>query len=606
MKPNMKIILTAIVAVAIGLAVGYFLFGGKQQAAPGETHNHEGEAVQTASEEQIWTCSMHPQIRQNEPGLCPICEMDLIPLEANTSNDPLVLEMTEAAIKLLQVETTTIGVELGGEGKSIPLSGKVQADERLASSQVAHVPGRIEKLYVTFTGEQVNQGQKLATLYSPELITAQRELLEALKLGEVNPGLIEAARNKLRFWKIGEAAIKEIELKGKVQETFTVYADESGIVTNRRVAVGDYVKQGEPLFDLMNLHKVWVLFDAYEEDLSVISLGDRIAFTTPSVPGRTFQTRITFIDPVINPKTRVASLRTEVSNPNGLLKPEMFVTGIYQKKASSKAQLTVPKSAVLWTGNRSVVYVKLPDTTIPSFKFKEIELGEGLGNSYLVLEGLEPGEEVVTNGNFAIDAAAQLNNQVSMMNKDVMAKGADHALHLPDYTEDAPTEFKQQLAQVSEAYLVLKDAFVATDSEQAKTAAGQVLDALANTDMALLKGDAHVYWMEQLKALQSHAEKITTLTNVEEQRKQFDFLSEALIKVIKVFGIPSNTYYVQHCPMAFDNKGADWISDVAEIKNPYFGDKMMKCGTVKDTITRDFKNPPMEKASMARPGGHNH
>lgn len=391
-----------------------------------------------------------------------------------------------------------------------------------------------------------------------------------------------------------------------MQETFTVYADESGIVTNRRVAVGDYVKQGEPLFDLMNLHKVWVLFDAYEEDLSVISLGDRIAFTTPSVPGRTFQTRITFIDPVINPKTRVASLRTEVSNPNGLLKPEMFVTGIYQKKASSKAQLTVPKSAVLWTGNRSVVYVKLPDTTIPSFKFKEIELGEGLGNSYLVLEGLEPGEEVVTNGNFAIDAAAQLNNQVSMMNKDVMAKGADHSLHLPDYTEDAPIEFKQQLAQVSEAYLVLKDAFVATDSEQAKTAAGHVLDALSNTDMSLLKGDAHVYWMEQLEAMQAHAEKITSLTDVEEQRKQFDFLSEALIKAIKVFGITSNTYYVQHCPMAFDNEGADWLSNVEEIRNPYFGDKMMKCGTVKATITKDFKNPPMEQASMARPSGHNH
>lgn len=606
MKSNMKIILTAIVAIAIGLAVGYFLFGGKQQAVPAESHNHEAEALQTANQEQIWTCSMHPQIRQNEPGLCPICGMDLIPVGENSSNDPLVLEMTEAAIKLAHIETTTIGVELAGEGKTIPLSGKVQADERLASSQVAHVPGRIEKLYVTFTGEQVRKGQKLATLYSPELITAQRELLEAQKLGEINPGLIEAARNKLRFWKIGEAAIKDIEEKGEVQETFTLYADESGIVTNRRVAVGDYVKQGEPLFDLMNLSKVWVLFDAYEEDLSVISLGDPIEFTTPSAPGRTFQTRITFIDPVINPKTRVASLRTEVNNPNGLLKPEMFVTGMYQKKASAKAQLTVPKSAVLWTGTRSVVYVKVPDTTIPSFKFKEIELGEGLGDSYLVLEGLEAGEEVVTNGNFAIDAAAQLNNQVSMMNKDVMAKSADHSQHLPDYTEDAPTEFKQQLAQVSEAYLGLKDAFVATDSEQAKVAAGQVLEAFSNTDMSLLKGDAHLYWMEQLKALQAHAEKITTLMDVEEQRKQFDFLSEALIKAIKVFGIPKDTFYVQHCPMAFGNKGADWISNFAEIKNPYFGDKMLKCGTVKETITKDFKNPPMEQASMARPSGHNH
>ena len=605
MKSNMKIILTAIIAIALGLIGGYFLFGGKQQAAPVETHAHQGDAVPTeTSEEQTWTCSMHPQIRQNEPGLCPICEMDLIPLEANTSNDPLVLQMTEAAVKLSQIETTAIGVGSGGEGKSIPLSGKVQADERLASSQVAHVPGRIEKLFVTFTGEQVRKGQKLATLYSPELITAQRELLEALKLQDVNAGLLEAARSKLRFWKIGENDIKAIEEKGEVRETFTLYADESGIVTNRRVAVGDYVKQGEPLFDLMNLSKVWVLFDAYEEDLSAFSLGDRIEFTTPSIPGRSFHTRITFIDPVINPNTRVASLRTEVNNTNGLLKPEMFVSGIYQKKTGSTRGLTVPKSAVLWTGSRSVVYVKVPDMTIPSFRFKEVDLGESMGNSYIVLEGLEPGEEVVTNGSFTIDAAAQLNNQMSMMNKDVEVKESGN--DLPDFTEETPVAFKEQLMQVSEAYLNLKDAFVATDSEQAKTAAGQVVEAVKKTDMSLLKDEAHLYWMEQLDALQAHSEKIISLTDVEEQRKQFGFFSESLIKSIKVFGIPEDTYYVQYCPMAFDNEGADWISDVTEIRNPYFGDKMLKCGTVKDTITKDFKNPQMLQASMPGSSGHNH
>lgn len=268
--------------------------------------------------------------------------------------------------------------------------------------------------------------------------------------------------------------------------------------------------------------------------------------------------------------------------------------------------MTVPKSAVLWTGARSVVYVKVPDTTIPSFKYKEIELGEGMGNSYLVLEGLEAGEEVVTNGNFAIDAAAQLNNQVSMMNKDVMVKSTGHSQNLPDYTEETPPDFKLQLAKVSESYLQLKDAFVATNSEKAKKAAEQVLTALSQTDMSLLKGDAHIYWMEQLAALQAHGEKITTLTDVEEQRKQFGFFSEVLIKTIKVFGIPKDTYYVQHCPMALDNKGADWISEEEEIKNPYFGDKMLKCGTVKETITKDFKNPSSERVSPTRPSGHNH
>ncbi len=604
---NTRNVLIVIIALAIGLGAGYLIFGNNQNIAAAETHNHGGEAVQTSDEEQIWTCSMHPQIRQNEPGECPLCGMDLIPLEDGSSDDPLVLEMTNEAVKLANIQTTTIGAEAGHTGKTIRLFGKVQADERLASSQVAHVPGRIEKLYVTFTGEQVNKGQKLATLYSPELITAQRELLEALKLQGLNSGLLEAARNKLRFWKIGDAAIKAIEQNGKVQETFTLYADESGIVTDRKVSVGDYLKQGEPLFGLMNLRKVWVLFDAYEENLSSMKIGDRIEFTTPSVPNKIFKTRITFIDPVINPNTRVASLRTEVSNSNGLLKPEMFVNGILTNKTVSKSQLTVPKSAVLWTGTRSVVYVKLPDTTIPSYQFREVELGDGLGGAYQLIAGLEAGEEVVTYGSFTIDAAAQLNNQASMMNKNVMLKETGDSEQLPDFTESTPIEFKQQLDKVSDAYLLLKDALVATDKEHATVAANQILEALSAVEMALLEGDAHLYWMEQLDAMQAHSKKISELDEVKEQRKQFDFLSQLLIKSIKVFGVPENTLYVEHCPMAFDNKGADWLSKENEIRNPYFGDKMLKCGVVKDTITKDFKNPPMETIAKApKMSGHNH
>lgn len=608
MKFKFKDILIIVTALVFGLAGGYLIFGHNKtaQTAPQKTHDHEAESMQAAADDEIWTCSMHPQIRQNEPGQCPICGMDLIVLENNSASDPLVLEMTNEAVKLASIQTTTIGEGSSQLGKTIRLSGKVKADERLASSQVAHVPGRIEKLFVTFTGEQVNKGQRLATLYSPELITAQRELLEAIKLQDLNPGLLEAARNKLRFWKIENGTIDSIEQNGTIQETFTLYADESGVVTSRRVAVGDYLKQGEPLFDMMNLRKVWVLFDAYEEDLSTISKGDRIEFTTPSVPNKTFKTRITFIDPVINPDTRVASLRAEVGNSYGLLKPEMFVNGTLENQNTSNTKLSVPKSAILWTGKRSVVYVKVADMAIPSFQFREVEVGEGIGDSYQIISGIEIGEEIVTNGSFSIDAAAQLNNQVSMMNKNVMTKGADHANHLPDYSESTPIEFKQQLSKVSAAYLLLKDAFVSTDKERASNAASQIVEALSSVNMAFVKGDAHLFWMEQQSAILGHSENISELDDVEEQRKQFDFLSQALIKSIKVFGIPDDSIYVEHCPMAFDNKGADWLSKETEIRNPYFGDKMLTCGLVKDTITKDFKNPPIERASIKSPNFHNH
>jgi len=607
MKSNIKNIIIVILALAIGLGAGYFIFGNSQQVnAPTEVHNHKAEAVKTSTDAEIWTCSMHPQIKQNEAGDCPLCGMDLIPLEANSSNNPLVLEMTDAAVKMANIQTTIVGETNHTTGKTIRLSGKIQPDERLASSQVTHISGRIEKLYVSFTGEQVSKGQKIATLYSPELITAQRELLEALKLKDLNPNLVEAARNKLRYWKIGDAAIEQIEQKGKIQENFTVYADETGIVTTRRVSVGDYIKQGEPLFDLMNLRKVWVLFDAYEEDLSNISIGDKVEFTTPSLPNKTFKTRVTFIDPIINANTRVASIRTEVSNSKRLLKPEMLVYGTLQKKSSSSNQLNVPKSAVMWTGKRSVVYTKVPDTNIPSFEFREIEIGEALGSNYQVIGGLEVGEEVVTYGSFTIDAAAQLNNQKSMMNRNVSVKGTDHSSHLPDYTESTPPAFKEQLFALATTYLTLKDALVATDGEASKEAANQVLSSLAKIDMSLVKDDAHNYWMKQQGAIKAHSEKITTSDDIEEQRKQFDFLSQALVKATKVFGIGEATLYVQHCPMANNNEGADWLSNVEEIRNPYFGDKMLTCGLVKTTIDKSFKNPPMPTVSNTRQNIHNH
>lgn len=602
MKSNSKIILIAVVAVAVGLGIGYLIFGKNQAAMPAETSQQEGQAVQTSGAAEEWICSMHPQIRQPEPGLCPICEMDLIPAGSNESDDPLVLQMTESAAKLANIQTTVIGEEAGSSGKTIRLSGKVQEDERLASSQVAHIPGRIEKLYVTFTGEQVNKGQKLADVYSPDLITAQQELLEALKLKDVNPALIEAARNKLRFWKIEKGVIDAIEKNGTVQETFTLFADESGIVTKRRVAVGDYLRQGEPLFDLMNLRKVWVLFDAYEEDLANIKMGDRIEFSTPALPNKTFKTRITFIDPIINPNTRVASLRTEVSNTNGLLKPEMLVYGTLQDKAVSKTQLTVPKSAVLWTGKRSVVYVKVPDMEVPSFKYKEIEIGESLGDAYQVLSGLETGEEVVTYGSFTIDAAAQLNNQVSMMNKNVNMKKEETGV--PNFQPETPDEFKEQLNKLVSPYLSLKDGLIETNSTAGMVMAKNFLEALGQVDMSLVKGDAHMFWMEQLDAMKAHGKKITEPLDIEEQRRQFSFLTDALIKAIQAFGVKEENLYVQHCPMAFDNQGADWIAAEEQIRNPYFGDKMMKCGTVKMSLSEEREtiipasNPPRQ--------GHNH
>ncbi len=582
---QIKVPLLILIALLVGLGAGYLLFGGGTATEASE-HQHTGESTDSAG--TTWTCSMHPQIRREEPGDCPICGMDLIPQSEMASNDPLNFEMTQEAARLANIQTTIVGESATESGTALQLSGKVQADERRASSQVAQVPGRIEKLYVSFTGEQVYKDQKLAELYAPDLITAQRELLEAVRLQEVNPKLAEAARNKLRYWKISTEQIDEIIASGEIQETFPLYATESGVVTQRRVAVGDYVAQGEPLFDLMNLNTVWVVFDAYEEDLPQIEVGDRITFSTPAVPGQRFSGRVTFIDPVLDKDRRVVAVRTEVRNPNGKLKPEMLVTGELRAAATgAQVALTVPKSAVLWTGERSVVYVKLPDTDIPTFQYREVELGEAIGDRYRVIDGLETGEEVVTYGNFSIDAAAQLNNQASMMNRDIQIKGAEPKEEAPDYRAAASAAFKQQLGAAIEAYLRLKDALVATNAETAAAQAKAFTDKVERINSDGITGAALEYWRQQRGALMAHSKQIAEAEAVAEQRTQFDFLSQALISTVKAFGAAQQTYYVQHCPMAFDWEGADWISDAKEIRNPYFGDEMLACGTVEETLTKE-------------------
>lgn len=573
---NYLIYIVAIIFLAIGFATAWFL-----KPTHSTIHQHVSPSV-----DQEYTCSMHPQIRELEPGDCPICGMDLIPVTQNFNPDPTVLEMTPEAVKLANIQTTIVGEPTLQNTSKLSLNGKVQADERRITSLVSHVPGRIERLFVTFTGEPVQKGQKLVDIYAPDLINAQRELLEALKLKASNPDLVKAVRGKLANWKIQDSIIQHIEESGKIREQFTIYAAATGIVQERKIALGDYIKQGEPIFEVINLQKVWVLFDAYETDLAQISKGDLIAFNTPALPNQLFKRPVSFIDPTINPITRVASVRIEVANPGGLLKPEMLVYGTLQQSKNSKmeSQITIPKSAVLWTGARSVVYVKLPEMQIPSFQYREIVIGSTIGDQYQVLEGLEAGEAIVTYGSFTIDAAAQLNNQRSMMNKQIAIDGEVPDLILPDYSSNLPVNFQAGLKKLADSYIQLKDALVATDSTLGLQKGNEFYNTLLKVQANDLKDPARSFWNTIAEQLQRPAKELSQTEEVADQRIQFELISEALIKVLKVFGSPNQDYYIQYCPMAFGYQGANWVSQEANILNPYFGDEMLTCGVVKEAL----------------------
>ncbi len=399
--------LRTLLFITAGFILGWLAFH-RPQTEP------KPESAIAEKKSTIWTCSMHPQIRKDEPGLCPLCGMDLIPLSQDAVQiDPNTISMTEDAARIAEVQTTMVTSQ--NPEKEIRLYGKIQADERLVQTQSAHLAGRIEQLIVNFTGEEVKKGQIIAKIYSPSVVTAQQELFEALKMKDSS--IISAARDKLRQWKFTDGQIAEIESSGKVKSVFDVAASVSGVVTAKKVNMGDYVQQGSALYEIADLSQVWALFDAYETDLSWISKGDKVTFTLQSLPGKEFRGVISFIDPVINAQTRVAQLRVDVGNSGSVLKPGMFITGYVKTRLATKGNsVIIPQSAVLWTGTRSIVYIKVPGASQPTFLMREITLGPDLGSSYVVLDGLDEGEEIVTNGTFNIDASAQLMGKPSMMN----------------------------------------------------------------------------------------------------------------------------------------------------------------------------------------------
>ncbi len=606
-KENYKLILAVFI---VGLVFGWIFFhtsgdssNTKQKNEVIDVHDHSTE------ENTIWTCSMHPQIKQDQAGNCPICGMELIPL-AKVDNseeevDPNAIVLSESAAKLADIQTTR--VKKGIPEKKTFLQGKIQADERNLAELTARFGGRIEKLYVNFTGQEVEKGEKLAQVYSPTLLTAQRELLEAISLKQSRPALYLAAKAKLKLWDLNDKQIQAIEEKGEPQSYFDILSPISGTIAKRYVALGDYIKLGNPLFKVVDLSHVWGMFDAYESDLVWLNIGDQVEFTVQAIPGKTYQAKVSFIDPFLDAQSRIAKVRVEISNKDRTLKPEMFLNAkIFSKAAKNNPEILIPKSAVLWTGKRAVVYVKLPDTKNPSFSYREVVLGPEAGSFYVITSGLMEGEEIATNGVFKIDAAAQLQGLPSMMNPEGGAGSTPHDMSKMDMgsntkkskekksTKSTPIKevqkqsssvspkFQSQLAQSIKSYLKLKDAFVASDEKQVILEAKKVLNSLNSVDMNLLNKQNHILWMKLYKPLKDNLNGMIEMKGIEMKRIHFSSLSDAFTEVLDTFPIQTSTkLYQEFCPMAFDNKGAYWISADKEIKNPYLGDAMLTCGEVK-------------------------
>jgi Cu(I)/Ag(I) efflux system membrane fusion protein len=362
-----------------------------------------------------WVDPMHPTYKSDKPGTAPDCGMELVPVyegdapigKSNVRGYAPV-SVTPQRQQLIGVKTAV--AETRAMGRSLRAVGRVAVDETRLHTITTKFEGYIEKLYVNFTGKPVRAGQPLFTVYSPDLLATQQEYLLALRAAKQSPQLLEATRQRLRLWDISDAEIKALERSGTARKTLTIHSPVSGYVVKKDAVEGVRTMPGMPMFEIANLDRVWILADVYESDLQSVRTGTTAAITLSYLPGRTFTGRVTFIDPMVDPMTRTIKVRIEIDNRDGALKPDMFADVVLQEPA--RTAVTVPESAVLATGERSIVFVVKPDGT---FDPREVETGTKSDAFIEIRRGVNAGEKVVTQANFLIDSESRLKAALAQM-----------------------------------------------------------------------------------------------------------------------------------------------------------------------------------------------
>jgi Cu(I)/Ag(I) efflux system membrane fusion protein len=536
MKNNLKTYIIAGLILVLGVFLGATLFSSESQQE--DEHAHE------QGDDAVWTCSMHPQIRQDEPGDCPICGMDLIPANKMEDDvDPDAIKMSKTARKLAKVETTTVGEE--ASKSSMNFSGRLEINQDNTSSISANFKARIERLYINEEGEEVQKGQVIAELYAPEIQVLKDELVLATRQG--NDVLLKSITRKIKNYELSVSDIQSLK-----NARLKLRSPKNGVISSLNVKQGDNVKADQNLMRIADLSTLWAILDVYESDLNRINEGDELRVSIPNEDHVTG--KVTFVSPVLDANSRSAKARVVIQNPKRNLKPGVFITAELMNTESELTEnqvLMLPKSAVLWTGKRSVVYQQLENENGVYFKMKEVKTGGTSSGFVEILSGLEAGDEVVTRGAFSIDSEAQLSDKPSMMNH--QEQSIDNASLLKDAELNPVEDWLND-------YLELKNSLVDDDFSSAQKHYKTLL-------MKLFK-DEKVVMNKQ---------------NIQQLRNDFVQLNDHLIPMIKEQNT-NQKLYVQFCPMANDSNGAQWLSKNKAIKNPYYGASMLTCGSVQDSI----------------------
>lgn len=585
-----------------------------------EEHDHKSEKDKI----KFWTCSMHPQIKlPTNDAKCPICFMDLVPVHSGGADvGATELSLSENALKLAKIETEPALYRKLTH--TLRMVGKVDYDETKVASVSLWTPGKSKliRMLIAFTGANVKKGTPLVEVYSPDLIAAQGEYLSAYnsfkKFSKNNSQIlgtednVKASERKLIDLGMTISQIKVLQERNKPDESTIIYSPVTGTVIGKLVNEGEWHSRGMAIYRIADLSKVWVKLEAYETDINWIRHKQEVHFETEAYPGRIFKGHITFIDPFLNKMTRTVPLRVDAINFDGELKPGMFVTASvkvkvaeggevadYAKKPSRRKRirrrvLSIPYTAPLITGKRAIVYVQEekkkyngegePKVVQRLYHAAEVKLGPRAGNYYVVLSGLEEGQMVVTQGAFKIDSALQIMAKPSMMNpgqKKVKKLQAFSQNQIPPYAI-AGALYHKKMKQIIDPYL---DATKSLATDNLENSYKHFLIIKKEIDqMSVKKLDLSQISEEKIKgqlvALKKLFLDFEKKKDIKYLREIFGKLSPIITSYMDDFG---HTYkkplYLMFCPM-IDNH---WWQTSEELKNPYYGAMMLRCGDKKKT-----------------------
>ena len=405
---------TLIIIANLILALVFGACSSKEQDSRSQAQATKAEPVG-----EYYTCPMHPSVVSDRPGACPVCGMALVKKtkqkEVDMRNFSSLQSVSLSPTQRIIANVSTVKAERRDVSRDIQAVGVVSYAEPNYRHISMRFPGRLEHLYLSYTGQTVHKGDPVADVYSPEAISAQQEYLlsldshEQAKIGEQAfaasaQQMLEQSEQKLLQWGFTEDQIARLKETRKVNYVVTIYSQVSGTVVKKSVDPQHYTATGEDMFDVADLSTVWILLDVYEKDIRFVSRGQSAQITTEAYPNEKFKGRVVFVDPVLNPETRTIRVRTEFSNPQRKLKPNMFVNAtIAIPKANA---LVVPSSAVLSTGRRAVIWVEVKENT---FEPRDVVVGStSEGFTVVLAGGLDEGETVAETGGFLIDSESAL------------------------------------------------------------------------------------------------------------------------------------------------------------------------------------------------------